>query len=118
VKRRAIRAAIDHPSGAHDHANVLALAVAHALRSRSRATEFDENDRPEGSFERFARGGSEQELDDLKRAVLKRGVSESIVLRLEASVGPERLGVYLEDLLEEGTLRGRLRRASLPIDDD
>jgi hypothetical protein len=113
------RIAIDHPTGAHDdHANALALAVAHALRSRSRDAEFDENDRPEGSFERFARGGSEQELDDLKRAVLARGVSESTVRHLEGTVGPERLGVYLEDLLEEGSLRGRLRRAGLPIDDD
>ena len=38
------------PTGAHDdHVNALALAVAHALRSRSRDTEFDETDRPEGS---------------------------------------------------------------------
>ena len=113
------RIAIDHPSGAHDdHANALALAVAHALRSRSRDTEFDENDRPEGSFERFARGGSEQELDDLKRAVLARGVPASTVRHLEETVDAERLGVHLEDLLEEGTLRGRLRRAGLRIDDD
>jgi hypothetical protein len=113
------RIAIDHPTGTHDdHANALALAVAHALRSRSRDTEYDENDRPEGSFERFARGGSGQELDDLKRAVLERGIPEETVRRLEESVGPELLGVYLEDLLEEGTLRGRFRRAGLPIDDD
>ena len=113
------RIAIDHPTGAHDdHANALALAIAHALRSRTRDAEFDENDRPEGSFERLAPGGSEQELDDLKRAVLKRGVSESTLHRLEESVGVDRLGVYLEDLLEEGTLRGRLRRAGLSIDDD
>jgi len=113
------RIVIDHPTGAHDdHANALALAVAHALRSRSRDTEFDENDRPEGSFERFARGGSEQELDDLKRALLERGVPESTLRRLEETVGADRLGVYLEDLLEEGTPRGRLRRAGLRIDDD
>ena len=108
------RIAIDHPTGAHDdHANALALAIAHALRSRSRDTEFDEDDRPEGSFE-----PSTRELDDLKRAVLERGTPEATVRRLEESVAPELLGVYLEDLLEEGTLRGRLRRAGLPIDDD
>ena len=92
------------------------------LRTRFEAaprdTEFDENDRPEGSFERFARGGSEQELDDLKRALLERGVPESTLRRLEETVGADRLGVYLEDLLEEGTPRGRLRRAGLRIDDD
>jgi hypothetical protein len=57
-------------------------------------------------------------LDDLKRAVLARGVPESTVRHLEETVGAERLGVYLEDLLEEGTMRGRLRRAGLRVDFD
>jgi hypothetical protein len=104
------RDTIDHPPGVQDDvANAVAGALGLALRQRA----LDEDDRPEDSFE-----PSTRELDDLKRAVLERGFPESTVHRLEESVGPEHLGVYLEDLLEEGTLRGRLRRAGLPIDDD
>jgi hypothetical protein len=48
----------------------------------------------------------------------ERGVPESTVRHLEETVGAERLGVYLEDLLEEGSMRGRLRRAGLRVDFD
>jgi hypothetical protein len=104
------RDTIDHTPGVQDDvANAVAGALGLALRQRA----LDEDDRPEDSFEQSTR-----ELDDLKRAVLERGTPEGTVRRLEESVDPELLGVYLEDLLEEGTLRGRLRRAGLRIDDD
>ena len=37
---------------------------------------------------------------------------------LEESVGAEHLEAYFGDLLEEGSMRGRLRRAGLRVDFD
>jgi hypothetical protein len=50
--------------------------------------------------------------------VLERGIPEATVRHLEESVGVEHLEAYFIDLLEEGSMRGRLRRAGLRVDFD
>jgi hypothetical protein len=108
------RDTIDHTPGVQDDlANAVAGALGLALRQRA----WDEEDRPEDSFEQFTQL-EQQKLADLRRQVLERGIPEATVRHLEESVGVEHREAYLVDLLEEGTLRGRLRRAGLPIDFD
>jgi hypothetical protein len=107
------RDTIDHTPGVQDD---LANAVAGALRLALRQRAWDEEDRPEDTFERFAQLDQQQELADLRRQVLERGIPEATVRHLEESVGVEHREAYLVDLLEEGTLRGRLGRAGLRID--
>ena len=110
------RIAIDHPAGLHDdHANALALAAALAVRSRPRD---DERHRPEGSFDRYGPLGQALELDTVKAQARARGIADPEIAALEAEVGPERLPAYLRDLMEESTMRGRLRRAGLLDDED
>ncbi len=95
-----------HPGAHDDHANALTLAVVLALRAGARSGE-----RPKGTdFGELAR---EARLTELRTAALARGISEETIQQLEDRVGCRHLVEYLEDMLEEGTLQGRLRRAGL-----
>jgi len=106
------RDSIDHAPGGHDD---LANAVAGAVGEASRVQRYDEDNRPEG-YERWDRLEREEalaELPEIRQKALALGIPEATIRRLEEEVGIGHLASYLQELLNENTLQGRLRRAGL-----
>lgn len=77
---------------------------------RSREIEEPDDDEAETLRETLAR---EEEIGQLRAELATLGIPEEAITRVERSVGRDELAGYLEDLRDQHTLGGRLRRATL-----